>query len=61
MIIITIMIIIIKIIKIKIIFEAGDKWYEHEPESVFENEDCKILWDFSIKTDHVIETRLGFS
>ena len=36
-------------------FEAGDKWYEHEPESVLENEDCKILWDFSIQTDHVIE------
>ena len=39
------------------IFEAGDKWYEHEPESVFENEDYKILWDFSIQTDHVIESR----
>ena len=26
-----------------------------EPESVFENEDYKILWDFSIQTDHVIE------
>ena len=38
-------------------FEAGDKWYEHEPESVLENEDYKILWDFSIQTDHVIETR----
>ena len=36
-------------------FEVGDKWYEHEPESVFENEDYKILWDFSIQTDHVIE------
>ena len=35
-------------------FEAGDKWYEREPESVLENED-KILWDFSIQTDHVIE------
>ena len=35
-------------------FEAGDKWYEHEPESVLENEDYKILWDFSIQTD-VIE------
>ena len=22
-----------------------------------ENEDCKILWDFSILTDHVIEAR----
>ena len=36
-------------------FEARDKWYEHEPESVLENEDYKILWDFSIQTDHVIE------
>ena len=38
-------------------FEAGDKWHEHEPESVLENEDYKILWDFSIQTDHVIEAR----
>ena len=35
--------------------EAGDKWYEHEPESVSENEDYKILWDVSIQTDHVIQ------
>ena len=38
-------------------FEAGDKWYEHESESVLENEDYKILWDFSIQTDHAIEAR----
>ena len=38
-------------------FEAGDKCYENEPESVLENEDYKILWDFSIQTDHVIEAR----
>ena len=38
-------------------FEARDKWYEHEPEKVLENEDHKILWDFSIQTDHVIEPR----
>ena len=25
-------------------FGAGDEWYEHEPESVLENEDYKILW-----------------
>ena len=36
-------------------FEGGYKWYEHEPESVLENEDYKILRDFSIQTDHVIE------
>ena len=38
-------------------YEAGDKWYEHEPESVLENEDYKTLWDFSIQTDHVIQAR----
>ena len=36
-------------------FEAGDKWYELEPGSVLGNEDYKILWDFSIQADHVIE------
>ena len=36
-------------------FEAGNIWYEHEPESVLENEDYKILQDFSIQIDHVIE------
>ena len=29
--------------------------YEHEPKSVLGSEDYKILWDFSIQTDHVIE------
>ena len=38
-------------------FEAGDKWHGHEPESILENKDYKILWDFSIQTDHVIEAR----
>ena len=37
-------------------FEGGDK-YEHEPERVLENEDYKILWDFSIQIDPVIEAR----
>ena len=38
-------------------FEAGDKWYENEPERVLENKDYKILWNFSIQNDHVIEAR----
>ena len=38
-------------------FETGDKWYEYGPKSVLENEDYKILWNFSIQTDHVIEVR----
>ena len=38
-------------------FEAVDKWYDHELESVLENKDYKIVRDFSIQTDHVIEPR----
>ena len=41
----------------KCTFEARDKWYKHEPESVLENEYYNILWDFSIQTDHVTEAR----
>ena len=32
-------------------------WDKHEPESVLEGEDYKILRDFSIQTDHVIEAQ----
>ena len=38
-------------------FEAGNRWYEHEQEIVVESENLKILWDFRIQTDHVIEAR----
>ena len=38
--------------------ECKEKWYEHEPEKVIESDtEVKILWDFSIQTDHVIEHR----
>ena len=37
-------------------FEAANKWYEHEAERALDNEHYKTLWDFSIQTDHVIET-----
>ena len=33
----------------------GEKWYEHQPEGVVENEECKVLWDMTIQCDHVIE------
>ena len=33
------------------------KWYKHEPDSVMENDKCKILWDFTIQTDHIIQAR----
>ena len=35
----------------------GERWYEHQPEGVVENEKCKILWDMTIQCDHVIEAR----
>ena len=34
-------------------FDVKEKWYEHEPEAV----NFHILWDFEVKTDHVIEAR----
>ena len=35
----------------------GEKWYEHQPEGVLENEKCKILWDMTIQCDHDIKAR----
>ena len=37
--------------------QVKEKWYEHEPAPVTENEQCTILWDFNVQTDHVIEAR----
>ena len=34
-----------------------DQWYQHEPGSVIENDRCKILWDFTVQTDHIIQAR----
>ena len=34
-----------------------DKWYEHNPDGVLENESLKILWDMTIQCDHHIEAR----
>ena len=41
----------------EIAFDVNEKWYKHEPEKVVENDSWKILWDFTIQTDHIIETR----
>ena len=37
--------------------ERAEKWYEHIPNGVIESDDVKILWDFNIQCDHVIESR----
>ena len=41
----------------KICFDVNEKWYKHDPEKVVENDSWKILCDFTIQTDHVIEAR----
>ena len=32
----------------KYYLKRNEKWYEHAPEGIVENEDVKILWDHSI-------------
>ena len=34
--------------------EKGSKWYEHKPQPVLESDDIKLLWDFTIQTDHQV-------
>ena len=36
-------------------FESAETWYNHKPECVLENDDCKMLWDFPIQTDKEME------
>ena len=42
---------------IKYGFSTTERWYEHNPEKVLESREVKILWDFSVQTDHEIEAR----
>ena len=41
----------------KLGFNSARLWYEHGQESVVENENFKILWDFIIQCEHMIEAR----
>ena len=34
--------------------KTSEKWYDHQPEAVTENEDVTILWDIPIHTDRKI-------
>ena len=38
-------------------FERARKWYEQKPEGVIENQDLKVLWDFMVQCDRVIQAR----
>ena len=33
---------------------CSNKWYEHQSQPVTENEDAKLLWDYSVRTDRVM-------
>ena len=35
--------------------KANDKWDEHQPETVAENEKVTILWDMQVHTDKTIK------
>lgn len=37
--------------------ERKEKWYEHCPEGVVENDNIKLIWDINIQCDNVIEAR----
>ena len=37
--------------------KSNERWYEHESESVVENDGLKLLWDVNIQCDHIIEAR----
>ena len=37
--------------------EGTDKWYKHTPEQVVENEGFKVLWDFNVQYDGMVEAQ----
>ncbi|XP_068709115.1 uncharacterized protein [Montipora foliosa] len=37
--------------------DVSNKWYEHKPEWVIENDHVKLLWDFNIQTSTYIQER----
>ena len=39
----------------KLGYDTDEKYYNHEPQSVYESTDNKLLWDFKIQTDNKIE------
>ena len=37
--------------------ERADKWYNHTLERVVENEGFKVMWDFNVQCDRMVEAR----
>lgn len=38
-------------------FECNTNWYKYIPEPVLEDDECKLLWEFNINIDQVVEAR----
>ena len=36
---------------------CSERWYDHTPEKVVENDKAKLLWDYDVRTDHRIQAR----
>ena len=34
-----------------------DRWYDNQQDTVTENDRCKLLWNFDVQTNHVIQAR----
>lgn len=37
--------------------ERAEKWYKHNPLAVVENENVKLLWDYTMQHNDVIEAK----
>ena len=37
--------------------ERTERWYEHCPNGIVENDDVKLIWDINIQCDNIIEAR----
>ena len=37
--------------------QKKEKWYDQKPAMVMKNDKCKILWDFTVQTNHEIYGR----
>ena len=44
-------------LRCKYSLNRNEKWCEHQPDEIEGNERCKILWDMTIQSDHVIKAR----
>ena len=38
---------------------AVTKWHDHSPKSIKENEEVKLLWDFTILTEQTMKFTTG--